>query len=138
MNKSATSTARTPSRFTHLCRRAVLLSILVSCPSTLPAIAQEGEPNSKATSPIASTETNLRISDRPPAVYMKDILDQLQPQMFYELLTSHLLPATPDSPLWRDDFEAFLDWRQEAIWQAIKHVTGAVEAADLLSDEVPA
>lgn len=87
---------------------------------------------------LIDRQTNLRISDRPPAVYMKDILDQLQPQMFYELLTSHLLPATPDSPLWRDDFEAFLDWRQEAIWQAIKHVTGAVEAADLLSDEVPA
>ena len=63
MNKSATSSAGTPTRFTHLCRRAVLLSILVSCPSTLPAIAQEGESTSKATSPIASTETNPRISD---------------------------------------------------------------------------
>ena len=63
MNKSATSTARTSLHFTHLCRRAVLLSILVSCPSTLPAIAQEGEPASKATSPIASSDTNQSISD---------------------------------------------------------------------------
>ena len=63
MNKSATSTVRSPSSFTHLCRRAVLLSILVSCPSTLPAIAQEGEPASKATSPIASSDTNQSISD---------------------------------------------------------------------------
>jgi hypothetical protein len=87
---------------------------------------------------LIDRQTNLRISDHPPATYMKDILDQLQPQMFQELLTSHLLPASPDSPLWHDDFDTFLDWRQEAIWQAIQQVTGAVEAADLLSDEVPA
>jgi 3D (Asp-Asp-Asp) domain-containing protein len=62
MKKSATSTARIPLRFAHLCRRAVLLSILVSCPSTLPAVAQEGETTSKATTPIATTDTNLNIS----------------------------------------------------------------------------
>jgi 3D (Asp-Asp-Asp) domain-containing protein len=39
------------------------LSILVSFPGTLPAIAQEGVTTSKATSPIASVDTNLSISD---------------------------------------------------------------------------
>jgi hypothetical protein len=37
--------------------------------------------------------------------------------------------------LWRDDFDSFLDWRQEAIWREIKEVTGAVERAELLSEE---
>ena len=42
----------------------------------------------------------------------------------------HCLPVEA-GPLWRDDFEAFLDWRQERLWQEIKRVTGITEAADL-------
>ena len=55
MNKRATSTGEY-SRFTHLCKRAVLLSILVSFPSTLPVIAQEGEAGLSSVLPIASTD----------------------------------------------------------------------------------
>src|SRR4051812_7175541 len=62
MRKSATSSGSSDSRFTHLCKRALLLSILVSFPSTLPVIAQEGEVSLKSTSPIASPDTirNIR------------------------------------------------------------------------------
>ena len=34
-----------------------------------------------------------------------------------------------------DDFEAFLTWRQEAVWQRIKAVTGVTQAADLVEEE---
>ena len=46
------------------------------------------------------------------------------------LLDSHLLPSGSDSPLWSDDFEAFLQWRQDALWKQIQQVTGVTDAAD--------
>lgn len=64
MNKSATSTGKNCSRFTHLCNRVLLLGILVSFPCTLPATAQEGEVGLAVTSPIASPDSTIRtISD---------------------------------------------------------------------------
>jgi len=61
MEKAATSTGEY-SRFTHLCKRAVLLSILVSFPSTLPVIAQEGVAGFTTTSPIPTPDPNPTIS----------------------------------------------------------------------------
>lgn len=61
MEKCATSTGEY-SRFTHLCKRAVLLSILVSFPSTLPVVAQEGVAGISPIPPIASTDPNSTIS----------------------------------------------------------------------------
>ena len=61
MNTSATSTGE-DSRFTHLWKRAFLLSILVTFPSTLPATAQEGAAGSKTIPPIASTDPIRTIS----------------------------------------------------------------------------
>src|SRR4051812_5846171 len=63
MNKSATSTGEVLSRFTHLSTRVLLLGILVSLPSTLPAIAQEGEVSLKSTAPIASSDVIRSIRD---------------------------------------------------------------------------
>jgi hypothetical protein len=87
--------------------------------------------------------TNQRISDRAPAVYMGDIQGtfarhDLSAATFRELLASHLIPAGPESPLWTNDFDAFLTERQILLWQEIERVTGAVEVADLLADEVSA
>ena len=87
---------------------------------------------------LIDRKTNIRISARAPSDYMKDIRDALGVAKFQELLESHLLPADSDSPLWSDDFDSFLDWRQEAIWREIKEVTGAVERAELLSEEASA
>ena len=47
---------------------------------------------------------------------------------FVELLESHHLPAGLDSPFWSDDFETFLKWRQDEIWERIKAATGALES----------
>jgi hypothetical protein len=54
---------------------------------------------------------------------------------FEAVLVSQLLPATSDSPLLRDDYEAFLDWRQERLWQEIRRLTGATAALNLAAEE---
>lgn len=82
--------------------------------------------------------TIIRISNRAPSQYMKEIQLALGPAKFDELLRSHLLPVGPDSPFWQDDFEAFLEARQEALWREIKSATGVTEASDILAEEISA
>ncbi len=78
--------------------------------------------------------TNQMISDRAPSDYLAEI--KSTPGFpFVPVLTSHGLPAATDSPLLRDDYEAFLAWRQEHLWQEIRRVTGATVAADLEADD---
>lgn len=68
--------------------------------------------------------TNIRISDRAPSEYLGEMQKVLKDD-FGPLLTSHVLPADPDSPLFADDFEAFLDWRENALWAQLKEATAA-------------
>jgi hypothetical protein len=78
--------------------------------------------------------TNQMISDRAPSDYLAGIRNT--PGFPFEsVLTSHGLPTGADSPLLRDDFEAFLAWRQDHLWQEIRRVTGATVAADLEGGE---
>jgi hypothetical protein len=74
--------------------------------------------------------TNQMISDRAPSAYLSEIRNT-DGFPFNAVLSSHLLPADEASPLFQDDFESFLQWRQDRIWQEIKRVTGALDAADL-------
>ncbi len=83
---------------------------------------------------LIDRKTNKRISKRPPSSYLYDIALEVG-NGFPALLASHLLPAGSASPLATDDFEGFLEWRQEAIWQRIQEVTGVTTATDLLIDE---
>lgn len=71
--------------------------------------------------------TNRRIGKRPPDQYMSEIREELEgarPGAFAEVLESHLLPVDEDSPLLRAEFEAFLDWREARIVEAIAEATG--------------
>lgn len=78
--------------------------------------------------------TNQMISDRAPSDYLAEIRET--PGFpFAAVLASHGLPANDRSPLLRDDFELFLDARQEHLWQMIRRVTGATFAADLEIEE---
>ena len=78
--------------------------------------------------------TNQMISDRAPSDYLAEI--KSTPGFpFVPVLTSHGLPAAADSPLLRDDYKAFLAWRQEYLWQEIRRATGATVAADLEADD---
>lgn len=78
--------------------------------------------------------TNQMISDRAPSDYLAEIKSTRE-FPFVSVLTSHGLPADADSSLLRDDYEAFLAWRQEHLWQEIRRVTGATVAADLEADD---
>jgi hypothetical protein len=39
-------------------------------------------------------------------------------------MKSHLIPCGPDSPIWNDNYDAFLQQRAELIWAEILKVTG--------------
>lgn len=79
--------------------------------------------------------TNQMISDRAPSDYLAEICNT--PGFPFEaVLTSHGLPAGTDSPLLGDEYEAFLAWRQDRLWQEIRRVTGVTEASDLEADDV--
>ena len=78
--------------------------------------------------------TNQMISDRAPSDYLAEI-KRTKGFPFVHVLTSHGLPAAADSPLLRDDYKAFLAWRQEYLWQEIRRATGATVAADLEADD---
>ena len=90
---------------------------------------------------LIDRKTNIRISDHAPSEYMKLIRESYEadPDLgtgkFGELLKSHLLPADSDSPFWADDFEAFLDWRQETLWQEIQEATGVISISDDILEE---
>lgn len=74
--------------------------------------------------------TNQLISNRAPSDYMSEI--RRTPGFPFEnVLASHCLPTGSSSPFWSDDYEAFLSWRQDRLWQEIQTVTGVTEAADL-------
>lgn len=74
--------------------------------------------------------TNQMISNRAPSDYMAEIRNT--PGFpFDTVLNSHCLPTGETSPIWSDDYEGFLMWRQERLWQEIKRVTGLSEATDL-------
>jgi len=78
--------------------------------------------------------TNQMIGNRAPSDYLKEIQDT-KGFPFDKVLASHCLPVGTKSPFWTDDYEAFLSWRQDRLWQEIRRVTGATVAADLEADE---
>jgi hypothetical protein len=79
--------------------------------------------------------TNRRIADHAPADYMAQIRTSLGADTFQGLLWSHLLPGDQESPLWRNDFEEFLAWRQGVLWREIQQVTGLTRASDMMLEE---
>lgn len=78
--------------------------------------------------------TNQMISNRAPSDYLEEIR-KTQGFPFDAVLASHCLPVGDESPFWSDDYESFLTWRQERLWQEIKRVTGLKQSDDLESDD---
>jgi hypothetical protein len=73
---------------------------------------------------LIDKKTNIRISKRAPSDYLEEIAKTMQADgKFEKLLRSHLLPASPDSSLRKDDFEQFLADRQKLVAQQIVEVT---------------
>ncbi len=85
---------------------------------------------------LIDKRTNIRISDRAPSDYlmeMRDEFDKDHPGHLDALLESHLLPSSTLLAFAQDDFDAYLQLRQEAVWKAIQGVTGVTVASDLVS-----
>jgi hypothetical protein len=72
--------------------------------------------------------TNQRISDRPPSQYIAEIAKEYEgagkAADLATLLGSHFLMGDAASPLWKDDYDAFLEGRQHALWNEIRQATG--------------
>lgn len=78
--------------------------------------------------------TNQMISDRAPSKYLAEM--QKTPGFpFDTVLKSHCLPTGTKSPFWTDDYEAFLTWRENRLWEEIQRVTGLSEPADLEEED---
>ncbi|MGP0048234.1 MAG: winged helix-turn-helix domain-containing protein [Solirubrobacteraceae bacterium] len=78
--------------------------------------------------------TNIGISNRAPSSYLAEIRTELRATLD-DVLRSHSLPVGPESPLLADDFDAFLDWRQHALQEALASVTGKAVTAAVRSPE---
>jgi hypothetical protein len=74
--------------------------------------------------------TNQMIGTRAPSDYLDEI-GRTPNFPFDAVLGSHLLPTGSESSLMKDDFDAFLSWRQQKIWEEIRRVTGLKEASKL-------
>jgi len=59
------------------------------------------------------------LSKRTPSDYFSEIRTKHGGSEADELLRSHLLPEGVNSPLLKDDFEKFLDWREQTLKDVI-------------------
>lgn len=75
--------------------------------------------------------TNQRISSKAPSTYLADMRVALGADTLAAILRSHSLPADIDGPLYRDDYEVFLDWREAHLRLQILEVTGWTSPEDL-------
>ncbi|MYL00074.1 MAG: hypothetical protein F4014_15160 [Gemmatimonadetes bacterium] len=83
---------------------------------------------------LIDRRTNQIIGKRPPSDYMAEI-QATEDFPFDSVLRSHLLPVGDSSPIWTDDYESFLNFRQQKLWREIKRVTGLKQASDLESED---
>jgi hypothetical protein len=67
--------------------------------------------------------TNISISKRAPSDYLADVDEAIGDDKLRKLLRSHLLPAESDGPLLSDDFDVFLNKRQELIAKQVDEAT---------------
>jgi hypothetical protein len=76
-------------------------------------------------------DLNNKIKDRAPSEYFKEFKrsggDNTQ---FEAALRSHLIPEGSDSPIWNDDYDAFLRQRAELIWAEILKAVGEGDIYD--------
>jgi hypothetical protein len=66
--------------------------------------------------------TNIRIWKRAPSDYLNEIATEIGDK-FDQMIASHLLPGGKESPLLKNDFEAFISRREEKFMQKIQEVT---------------
>lgn len=84
---------------------------------------EQGEINEIANMAFISGQTNRRLSDKEPAIYMKDIVQQRG----QDALKKHFIPTDP-ALLKIENYRRFLEVRREMLVKVInEHMTGALE-----------
>ena len=66
---------------------------------------------------------NHRLSKRAPSDYFSEIRQKHGPQETDDLFRTHLLPTGNESPLLKDDFERFLEWRKKLLMELVRRKT---------------
>lgn len=72
---------------------------------------------------LIDKETNGRIGKRAPSKYLEEMDKEIKQKGLESILRSHLLPAAPTSSLRQDQFEEFLQDREQLIAKQLKEVT---------------
>lgn len=72
--------------------------------------------------------TNIRIGKRSPSDYLAEVRTEFEAgdlaMSFEDLLATHLVPGDPGAAVWTDDFESFVQRRQELLVAQIETATG--------------
>lgn len=72
--------------------------------------------------------TNIRIGKRAPSDYLAEVRTEFDAvglaMSFEDLLSTHLIPGDAQAAVWTDDFEAFVQRRQELLATEIESATG--------------
>ncbi len=89
----------------------------------LKEIERGGEVDSVLNHALIDRVTNTSIGKKAPSVYLKEIRAALGRDLD-AVLESHRLPPANDSPLMRDDFDAFLGWRVEHLAETLAQRAG--------------
>ena len=75
---------------------------------------------------LIDRSTNQSLCRKDPQSYFGEMRNRLGKPAFTKLLTSHLIPEDDDSPLLKNDYDLFLEWRCQQIGNAIKEATQSV------------
>ena len=101
----------------------------------LRSVGQGDELDSVLNHCLIDRATNIRIGKQAPSAYLKEIRAELGATLD-DVLRSHRLPTAPDSSLSTNDYEAFLQWRQQTLDEALAVVAGKrAPAATVRSSE---
>ena len=81
-------------------------------------------------------ELNREISASKPSEYFAKF--KHENAQFDEILETHLIPSRPDSPIWTDNYEAFVKARVESIFHEIEKLVGTISPLEVQLESDPA
>ena len=100
----------------------------------LRSVGKGDQPDSVLNHCLIDRGTNIRITNRAPSAYLAEIRAELGATVD-EVLRSHRLPVGAESPLLTDDFDVFLDRREQALQEALASATGKAVASAVRSPD---
>ena len=70
-------------------------------------------------------DLNKEIRDKAPGEYLREYQARHDmPATFVAIMDSHLIPVNEDSPIWSNDYDAFLSARAELLIAKAKELAG--------------